>query len=211
MKNAPDFSLYLIIDSCYLAIINKSWKSVLLPALKSGVTAVQLRCKELPEKEIISLARKIKKITKRYNVPLIINDSAAVAKITGADGVHVGSLDMPVKKARLLLGKNKIIGVSAATAADARAAGASGADYAGLGPVFKTENKNTPPIPAGQLKKILKTLKLPVVAIGGIKEYNIRVLKKAGIKNFCFISEISGAKNISEKVKKLKELINDPA
>jgi thiamine-phosphate pyrophosphorylase len=118
---------------------------------------------------------------------------------------------MPYREARRLLGKNKIIGVSASTAAEARAAAAASADYVGLGPVFWTGNKDTSPIPRAALKKILGSLRLPVVAIGGIKEYNINVLKKTGFKNFCFISEISGAKNVFMKVKKLKERINDPA
>jgi thiamine-phosphate pyrophosphorylase len=211
MISAPDFSLYLIIDSGYLSKIKKSWNKVLVPALKAGVTAVQLRCKELNKNDFISLAFKIQKITKKYRVPLIINDNVLIAKTINAGGVHIGTCDMPVKEARRLLGKNKIIGVSASTAKEARAAAGAGADYIGLGPVYKTKNKNARPIPRAALKKMAGSLRLPVVAIGGIKEYNINVLKKAGIKNFCFISGISGAKNIFKKVKRLKELINDPA
>lgn len=211
MKNFPDFSLYLIIDADYLSKIKKHWKNVLVPSLNSGVTAVQLRFKEACENDFISLALKIKKITKKFRVPLIINDNAIVAKKISADGVHLGTCDMSVKNARQLLGKNKIIGISASTAAEAYSADKTDADYIGLGPVFKTKNKKTLPIPRAELKKIIKNLQLPVVAIGGIKEYNINVLKKTGIKNFCFISGISDAKNIAEKVKKLKERINDPA
>jgi len=211
MKNRPDFSLYLIIDPGYRSKIKRCWKSVLVPALNAGVTAVQLRCKEKSEAEFLKLALKMHKITKKYNVPLIINDNVLIAKKINASGAHVGACDIPVMEARRLLGKDKIIGVSASTAAEARAANRTGATYIGLGPVFKTKNKNTSPIPAAALKKIIRGPGLPVVAIGGIKEYNITVLKKAGIKNFCFISEISDAKNVYKKVKKLKELINDPA
>ena len=211
MTKTPDLSLYLIIDSMYLSKIKKNWKRVLVPALDTGVTAVQLRCKDLTRDAFTSLAFKIHRITKKYRVPLIINDDAYVAKKINAEGVHLGACDMPACVARRLLGKNKIIGVSASTTAEARAADRTGADYIGLGPVFFTENKDIPPIQSAELKKIVKTLRLPVVAIGGIKEYNINVLKKAGIKNFCFISEISGTKNIAKKVIKLKERINDPA
>jgi thiamine-phosphate pyrophosphorylase len=163
MTSAPDFSLYLIIDSGYLSKIKKSWNSVLVPALKAGVTAVQLRCKELNQNDFISLAFKIQKITKKYRVPLIINDNVLIAKKINAGGVHIGIRDMPVKKARRLLGKNKIIGVSASTAKEARAAAGTGADYIGLGPVYKTKNKNTAPIPRAVLKKITGSLRLDTV------------------------------------------------
>jgi thiamine-phosphate pyrophosphorylase len=211
MINAADFSFYLIIDAGYLSKTGKNWKNVLMPSMKYGVTAIQLRCKECSEKKFIELALKIQKVTKKFRVPFIINDSVKISKKINADGVHLGSHDMPAGEARRVLGKNKIIGVSASTQAEAAAADLSDASYIGLGPVFKTKNKKTAPIPFSVFKKIIKNLRLPVVAIGGIKEYNINVLKKAGVKNFCFISEIPDAKNIIEKVKKLKELINDPA
>jgi thiamine-phosphate pyrophosphorylase len=119
--------------------------------------------------------------------------------------------DMAVSEARRILGRGKIIGISASTAAEAGHADKTNADYIGLGPVFKTKNKGTAPIPVSALKKILRSVHLPVVAIGGIKEYNINVLKKTGIKNFCFISDIADASDVYGKVKKLKEKIHDPA
>jgi thiamine-phosphate pyrophosphorylase len=211
MKKNPDLSLYVIIDADYLKKINKSLKQTLVSSLKAGATMIQFRGKTLDDGRFLKLARMMKGITKKYRVPLIINDRAGIAKKIGADGVHLGQEDMPVREARRILKKGEIIGVSASTAGEARRADRENADYIGLGPVFKTKNKDTHPIPAATLTKIISTLRLPVVAIGGIKEYNIDVLKKAGLKNFCFISEIADAENIYRKVKDLKEKINDPA
>lgn len=207
MTKKIDLSIYLIIDPAYLKKINRSWKSVLVPALEAGATAVQLRCKDLNEKGFIALARKIKKITDKYRVPLIINDNVMITKKINTRDAHVGSCDMPVREARKLLGPEKIIGVSASTEKEALLVSKEKADYLGLGPVYRTENKKTPPLKASALKRIMKKMRLPVVAIGGIKEYNIPALKKAGVKNFCFISEISAAKNVMEKTTRLKELI----
>jgi len=211
MTGKIDLSLYMIVDCDFLSMKKRPWKSVLVPALRAGVTAVQLRCKSCGKKEFLRMALLVKRTLKKYRVPLIINDNVFIAKRSGAAGAHIGTCDMPYMEARRLLGRSAIIGVSASTEAEARAAGKTSADYVGLGPVFRTPNKKTRPIPFHRLKKILSGLNLPVVAIGGIKEYNIRALKAAGFKNFCFISEISGARNIFDKVKNLKERINDPA
>jgi thiamine-phosphate pyrophosphorylase len=165
----------------------------------------------MPDSGFLRLSRLVLKVTRRFGVPLIINDSVYVAARSGAEGAHVGDEDMDVKAARKILGTGKIIGVSASTYAGAIKGGSSGADYIGLGPVYRTENKETRPLPRRDLVRLMKKLRLPVVAIGGIKEYNIPRLKKSGVKNFCFISEISGAKNIRVKAARLKELINDPA
>jgi thiamine-phosphate pyrophosphorylase len=211
MRNFPDLSLYVIIDTGYLKKIRRNYSSVLAPALKAGATAVQLRAKGLDKRAFLKLAKKIKKITRSFRVPFIINDSAPVAAMAGADGVHLGMEDMKVQDARRLLGRDSLIGISASDEKQARLAARSGADYMGLGPVFKTQNKKTRPMPAAMVKRIIRGSRMPIVAIGGIKEYNIRALKKTGIKNFCFISEVAGAVSVYSKVKKLKELIDDPA
>ncbi|HRU38421.1 MAG TPA: thiamine phosphate synthase [Candidatus Goldiibacteriota bacterium] len=211
MTKKIDLSLYLILDYDYLRLTKRSILSVLLPALKAGVTAVQLRCKNLDTAQFLKLAGKTLKFTRRAGVPLIINDRPDIAAKCRADGAHVGLDDTPVHEARKIIGKNRLLGVSASTYAEAMSADSLKADYIGLGPVFKTENKDKKPLSLAALRRLLKKLKTPVVAIGGIKEYNILKLKKCGVKNFCFISEICGSRDVFTKVKKLKELINDPA
>ncbi len=208
MRKKTDLSLYVIIDADYLEKIKKDYRSILIPSLKAGATTIQLRSKKLHDRDFLKLAVEIKALVRLFSVPFIINDRARLVTAAGADGVHLGRDDMPVWRVRSLLGKNKIIGLSASNEKEADDARLEKADYMGLGPVFKTKNKKTKPLPAASLKKIMKKMRLPVVAIGGIKEYNINVLKKAGVKNFCFISEIADAGHVFNKVKRLKRIIN---
>lgn len=200
--------LYAIIDPDFLHFCNKNTLAALHQALKGGATAIQLRSKHLCDADFLRLAKKMKALCKKYKVPFIVNDRVLLAKKCGADGAHVGDEDMPYAKARRILGKNKIIGVSADAYASALKMDKLKADYIGLGPVFATEQKNKKPLTSSAQKKLYKILKTPVVAIGGIKEYNIAVLKKYGCKNFCFISEICGARNIALKTARLKKIIN---
>lgn len=110
-------------------------------ALKGGVTLVQLREKELPEADFEQEARELLELCHKYNIYLIINDNVALAAKIGADGVHIGQSDMGVEKAREMLGNEKIIGVTAKTVKQAKAAEAAGADYLGSGAVFGTSTK----------------------------------------------------------------------
>ena len=211
MKKCPDLSLYVIIDAGYLEKIHRNFRQVLIPALRAGATAIQLRAKGAGFRMFLSLAKKIRKVTSKFRVPFIINDSPSIARLSGADGVHVGYSDMPPDEARACAGPGAIIGVSASDYGQAESARSSGADYIGLGPVFETPTKISIPVRRPVLLRVLKGIKTPIVAIGGIKEYNIPDLKKSGIRNFCFISEVSGAGDVYAKVKTLKEIIDDPA
>ena len=131
--------LYAVTDRSWLG--SETLYEQVEKALKGGVTLVQLREKNLDEVTFEKEGRELLELCHRYNVPLIINDNVKLAKKINADGVHIGQSDMEMKNARELLGAEKIIGVTAKTVEQARAAEASGADYLGSGAVFGTSTK----------------------------------------------------------------------
>ncbi len=195
MKPEVDYSLYLCTDRD-LMTTETIEESVEL-AIKGGVTVVQLREKNCTSREFYEVAIAVKCITDAYEVPLIINDRIDIALAVKADGVHLGQKDIPVQAARDLLGQDKIVGATANTVESAVAAWKSGADYLGVGDVFGTTTKNdTKPVTVEELKEIRQRVQIPVVAIGGIKQSNVHLLKPAGIDGIAVISAIIGQKDV---------------
>lgn len=177
-------------------------------ACANGVTSVQLREKNLSTRAYYELAIKVKKITDQYQLPLIIDDRIDICLAVDASGAHIGDDELPVNVARKLLGPDKILGVSAKTVARAVEAEEQGADYLGTGALFPTKTKViTKPTTKATLQEITKTVKIPVLAIGGIKEHNIDTLSGTGIVGVAVVSEIMQATDIVSKVKRLKEAV----
>ena len=175
-------------------------------ALQGGVTCLQLREKNLPEDEFIKEAVKVKEQCLRYNVPLIINDNADVAIKSGADGVHVGIEDAPVDELRKRLPKGFIIGATAKTIEQAKAAEKAGADYIGVGAVFPSPTKtNAIRITHNELQQICSAVSIPAVAIGGINYDNIYELKGGGMEGVAVVSAIFSADDIYTATMQLKE------
>lgn len=175
-------------------------------ALRGGVTCLQLREKNLSEDEFIKEAVKVKEQCLRYNVPLIINDNADVAIKSGADGVHVGIEDAPVDELRKKLPKGFIIGATAKTVEQAKAAEKSGADYIGVGAVFPSPTKtNAIRITHNELQQICSAVSIPAVAIGGINYDNIDELKGGGMDGVALVSAIFSADDIYTATMQLKE------
>lgn len=124
-----------------------------------------------------------------------------------ADGVHLGQSDLPARVARELLGQDKIVGVSTANIEEAEQAVKDGADYIGVGAIFPTKTKsNTRSVTLEELTNIKKKIHIPVVAIGGINENNIHLLKKTNIDGCAVVSAILGKKDIKEAT---EELLNN--
>lgn len=160
-------------------------------AVLGGATLVQLREKDLSEADYTALARRIKAVTDRHGVPLIINDSLPVALASNVAGVHIGQEDGNVREARARLGGGKILGVSAQTVEQALAAEADGADYLGVGAVFPTATKpDAAEVPLATLKAICAAVRIPVVAIGGIHAGNVQALAGSGIAGICAVSAL---------------------
>ena len=188
MKNI-DLSLYLVTDKSDDV---EKFLNTIEEAIKGGVTVVQIREKTAETLDFYNLALQVKEITTKYNVPLIINDRVDVALAIDADVVHVGQSDMPCDVTRKLIGEDKILGVSAATIDEARKAEKDGADYIGTGAVFPTATKDdAPSITKQDLKDVVDSISIPVVAIGGITLENASQLKDTGIAGLSVVSAIT--------------------
>jgi len=201
--------LYGITDSSMVG--NRTLKAMVEEAILGGATMIQLREKNISLDEYISIAREIKELTDKYNIPLIINDQVEVALACGAAGVHVGQSDMDASIVRAKIGPNKILGVSAKTVKEAVLAEKAGADYLGVGAVFPTSTKRDAVLVSLEtLKNICNSVSIPVVAIGGINEENIIKLKSSGIAGISVVSAIfaqEDAKKAAERLRKEIERI----
>lgn len=200
-----DLLLYAVTDRRWAN--KQSLKEQIELSLKGGVTFLQLREKNLSEEEFLKEAREIKALAREYKVPFIINDNVDVAMKVDADGVHVGQDDKDAKEVRKIIGKNKILGVSAQTIKQAIKAEKDGADYIGVGAVFPTgTKKDAENLSIEILKKICQSVTIPVVAIGGITKENILKLKGSKIAGVALVSAIFASKDIKQDCQKLKEL-----
>ena len=179
-------------------------------ACKGGVTLIQLREKERTTREYLSLAEKVHEITRKYDIPLIIDDRVDVALAVNAEGVHVGQSDMPVNIARKLMGGDKIVGATAKTVPQAIEAYEQGADYLGVGAIYPTATKvKTVLTSVDTLKEIVKAVPIRVNAIGGLNKDNIHVLKDSGIDGICVVSAIMKADNPCAAARELREAFNE--
>ncbi len=175
--------------------------------LSAGIKIIQYREKYKSFKEKLNECLVIRKLTKKKNAILIVNDHPDLCLMIKADGVHLGQDDYPVLNVRKLLGKKYIIGISTHAPNQYIKAVKDGADYAGVGPLFETHTKDDVMAPVGisYLKWVVKNQKIPFVAIGGIKEWNIKEVIDAGAKCICLVTEITGAKDIKQKIVNLKK------
>lgn len=204
--NNIDLSLYLVTDN---SENEEKFLKTIEEAIIGGVSVVQIREKTADTLEFYNLALKVKEITTKYDIPLIINDRVDVALAIDADGVHVGQSDMPCDVTRKLIGENKILGVSAATISEAKKAESDGADYIGTGAVFPTATKDdAPKITKKDLSDIVKSINIPVVAIGGITLENASELKDTGIAGLSVVSAIMSADNPKKASEELLNIFN---
>lgn len=171
--------------------------------IDAGIKVIQYREKDKEFREKIEESKEIAKLCKKSNVIFIVNDHLDIALLVDADGLHIGQEDMKISDARKILGNNKIIGISTHSPEQAEKAVADGADYIGVGPIFPTTTKDTAPVGFDYLEYAVKNVKIPFVAIGGIKEHNMHEIIDRGAKTICLVSDIVGAENIKEKVEKL--------
>lgn len=194
--------LYAVTDSYWLN--GRNLEDDVEKAIIGGVTMVQLREKELDTDSFIKLAFKVKKVCNKYDIPFIINDSLEVFKAVDADGIHVGQNDMRADLVREEIGPNKILGVSAETVEEAILAEKMGADYLGVGTIFNTTTKlDAITVSMDTLRNICDSVKIPVVAIGGINKDNISKLKNTMIDGVSVVSAIFAANDITKATQEL--------
>ena len=189
-----DTSLYLVTDSADIA--EEEFLRRTEAALQGGVTILQLREKNKSTREYIALAEKVHALTRKYNVPLLINDRVDVALAVDAEGVHVGQSDMPVSAARRLLGEDKIVGATAKTVLQAVEACNQGADYLGVGAIYPTGTKLDAALTAiDTLREICHAVPIPVDAIGGLDRDNIDILAGIPVAGICVVSAVMKAED----------------
>ena len=200
-----DYSLYLCTDRNLLN--GKNFEETIELAIKGGVSIVQLREKNCSSRKFLEIATSVKNITSKYKIPLIINDRIDIALAVDANGVHIGQDDLPCKTAREILGAEKIIGVSVSTVAEAIQAENDGANYLGVGAIFKTSTKTDAEIVSlDTLKKIRDSVKISVVAIGGINKDNLSQIKDF-VDGVAVISAIISNENPEDAAKDLLKIL----
>lgn len=175
--------------------------------IDSGVKLIQYREKEKSMLEKYSECMEIRRLTKEAGVTFIVNDHVDLAMAVGADGLHVGQDDLPISVIRQITGGKIFIGLSTHSPEQAQQAVKDGVDYIGVGPVFKTYTKKDVCDPVGfeYLEYVVKNIDLPFVAIGGIKEDNVKEIVKRGAKCIAMVTEIVGAENINGKINSIRK------
>lgn len=206
-RTVADLSLYLVADVEFAA--GRDLAYLAGEAVLGGVTIVQLRAKGLETREFLELANRMAAALKRCSVSLIINDRIDIALACGAEGVHLGQDDMPLDKARQLLGKSKIIGVSVNTLKEAQEAERQGADYVGLGPIYATTTKDTdlPALGPEGIRRMRPKIGIPIIAIGGINVDNATNVMRAGAAGIAVVSAILDAPDARKAAAELKKRI----
>lgn len=207
MINMINYELYLVTDQFDLE--EKDFLTVIEEAILGGTSIVQLREKESSTLDFYNLAHKCKKITDKYDVPLIINDRIDVAMAVNAAGVHLGQSDMPCTIAREIMGPDKIIGISTHTYKQSLKAQEEGADYLGVGAIIPTPTKTDADIAVHEeLIKIRDNIDIPTVAIGGINKSNIKkIVNTYNFSGAAVVSAIMLSDNPrKESAKLIKEM-----
>lgn len=206
------FRLYLI-TARHVLTKERSLVEAVERALRGGVRAVQLREKDLPAAELFHLAGQLRSLTRRYAARLLINDRIDIALAVEADGIHLGAGSLPVAEARRLLGPQKLIGYSAHRLKELSSAESSGADFATFSPIYHTPSKAAwgPPQGIERLRQACRASRLPVFALGGIRQEHLPEVLAAGAHGVAVISAILAAADPTEAAKALTRAIKTPA
>ena len=200
-----NFGTYIIITNPQLPYSTIAEQCVL-----QGVKMLQLREKNLPDKELIKIGKEIRRITQGTSTNFVVNDRPDIAKICEADYLHLGQDDMPIEEARKIVGNMKI-GLSTHSVDQAKEALTKRPDYIGFGPIYPTNAKANPDKPVGteQLKKVLDFATVPVVAIGGIFPENIHQVLDAGAKNLAMVRHFMQTQEFDKRVQEINNLFKE--
>ncbi|HHT76186.1 MAG: thiamine phosphate synthase [Methanomassiliicoccaceae archaeon] len=175
--------------------------------VQGGADVVQLRDKDLSDRELYCAAVEMRSVTRDTGTLFIVNDRMDVALASHADGVHLGQDDLPLEAARRLAPKGFIMGVSVSSAEEAMVAQADGADYVALGPIFSTATKSDagPAVGLQRLREVRAAVEIPLIGIGGITLDNVQDVVAAGADGAAVVSAAVGQEDIASSVRRLKE------
>jgi len=199
--------LYLITDD--LRSRGRSVVEVVSGAVRGGAQCVQYRPQKISDEEFLRNAKELRKVTVEAGVRLIINTRIDIATLAEADGVHLSAEGSPIKEARKLVGSEKIIGFSAHNLTEALNAQNEGANYITLSPLFTTTSASRPRPALGieQWKEIASQVSVPIFALGGINEDNLKEVLSAGIKRVAVVSAITEADDITAAAKTIAKVL----
>ncbi|WP_308634946.1 thiamine phosphate synthase [Paenibacillus silvisoli] len=202
-----DFRLYAITGEQFHP--GRSMIEVMEEAILGGVDIVQLRDKTSGKEELLQKAQALRELTRKHGVTFIVNDHIDIALAVDADGIHLGQEDVPLHEARKLVG-DKIIGISTHKLEEALQAERDGADYIGVGPVFPTKTKVdvVDPVTVSYVREVADRIRIPFVAIGGIKLSNVDQVIAAGATRICAVSEIVGSGDVQGTCKAFLAKLN---
>ncbi len=203
----PRYDLYVITD--VVLSRGRSPLEIARAALEGGADAVQLRDKSSPAMNLCRSAAEIQPLARKFGALFVVNDRVDVALLTGADGIHVGPEDLTAREARRLLARPIILGVSAGTREEARRAEKDGADYLGVGPIFATGTKPDAGEALGLecLSAIVRSVSIPVVAIGGLNLDNVAAVIAAGAAGAAVVTAVVSAEDMAAASRALKRKI----
>lgn len=206
-KNPLPSDLYALTAEEYS--LGRSNIAVVRDMLEAGIKIIQYREKEKKQRYKYEECQEIRKLTLAYDAMFIIDDDVEIAKLVGADGIHIGQEDLPIDIVRNIVGEDMIIGLSTHSPEQAEAAVRAGADYLGVGPIFSTKTKKDVCSPVGfdYLDYVVSHITIPFVAIGGIKANNVAEVVKHGAKCVALVTEIVGAPNIPVKIAEIQQRI----
>ena len=208
MKTFERGSLYVITDP--RAQKGRSHLEVLTEALRGGASVIQLRDKEATDEALIEIGRSLRKVCDRFNALFIVNERIEVARAVGADGLHIGQDDISISEARRRMGRDKLLGVSTHSLTQAQKAVWEGANYIGVGPIFKTPTKpDYPAVGTELIRQVRENLEIPWVAIGGIDLSNARNVLAAGAHSLAVVRGVVAEEDVTHAAQKFKALLEE--
>ena len=202
--------LYLITDRKLFS--NKEvFFNTMEEALEAGIRAVQLREKDIPSREILDMAYRLRALNSRYKAMLFINDRIDIALCVGADGVHLGQASLPASAVRKIVRRTMLIGVSTHSLKEALEAERDGADFITFGPVYQTPSKMKygKPIGVEALRDLRKNISIPIIGIGGINLDNAEEVINAGADGVAMIRGVLSTTDIKNAVKKYLKILGE--
>ena len=200
-----DFGLYLIITQPRLP-----YEEIARIAVEEEIRMVQLREKNLSDRELLSIGEKLIGITKNTTTRVIINDRPDIARLVRADGYHLGQDDLPLPSAREIYPTASLSGISTHNLDQARSAFDLNPDYIGFGPVYATPTKEIPDPVVGldNLQKVVSISKIPVIAIGGIDDSNIEDVLRTGARNIALVRFLMQTTKLKVRIRRIKAICN---
>jgi thiamine-phosphate pyrophosphorylase len=205
-KRAQLTGLYVIIDNQILGL--KDEVDAARKAIRGGAKVIQLRDKQHAKGELLIIAQKLKTLCHKSNTLFIVNDYLDIAIAAGADGLHIGQEDLPLRVVRKELPIDKIVGLSTTTLGQAQKAEAEGADYIAVGSIFSSPTKTSANVVGlKHLHQVRRKVSIPVVAIGGINKENVGEVIAAGADSVAVISAVLTQKDIESATRQLVQEI----